>query len=255
MQSTTEVKLGRILIRVNWFVVASIVLIAAGFIRLGIWQLDRASEKMALKTAMQQEQQKEAINIEDIILTRDGAIPNLHVTLAGEYINEKSFLLVPQSYNGQLGFGVITPFRLQSSNRIVLVDRGWITVASGSQLNFRRVVGTRQLTAQIHLQSSSPGSDDRPDASSWPVQIRRLDVDVISEILGEDLFPYPVRLNEDQPGVLIRHWTAVTANSTANISYAIQWFLFAAAIIIVSLLTSSNIVSVLREKVDPWIGS
>ncbi|MFP6801996.1 MAG: SURF1 family protein [Pseudomonadales bacterium] len=251
MQSTAEVKLGRVLIRVNWFIVAGIVLIAAGFIRLGIWQLDRASEKMALQTAMQQEQQKEAINIEDIILTRDGTIPNLHVTLAGEYINEKSFLLVPQSYNGQLGFGVITPFRLQNSNRIVLVDRGWITVASGAQLNFGLVVGTRQLTAQIHLRSGSPGSDERPDTSSWPVQIRRLDVDVISEILGEDLFPYPVRLNEDQPGVLIRHWTAVTANSNANISYAIQWFVFAAAIVIVSLLASSNIVSVLREKEDP----
>jgi surfeit locus 1 family protein len=255
MQSTAEVKLGRVLIRVNWFVAAGIVLIAAGFIRLGIWQLDRASEKMALQTAMQQEQQKKAINIEDIVLTRDGAIPNLHVTLAGEYINEKSFLLAPQSYNGQLGFGIITPFQLQNSNRIVLVDRGWITIASGSQLNFGPVVGVRQLTGQIHLRSSSSGSDERPDASSWPVQIRRLDVDVISEILGEDLFPYSVRLNEDQPGVLIRHWTAVTANSSANISYAIQWFVFAAAIIIVSLLASSNIVSVLREKEDPRIGS
>ena len=251
MQSTVEVKLGPVLIRVNWFVAAGIVLAAAGFIRLGIWQFDRASEKMALQTAMQQEQQKEAINIEDIIITRDGTIPNLHVTLAGEYINEKSFLLVPQSYNGQLGFGVITPFRLQHSDRIVLVDRGWITVASGAKLNFGLVVGARQLTAQIHLQSSSPGSDERPDASAWPVQIRRLDVDVMSEILGEDLFPYPVRLNEDQPGVLIRHWTAVTANSNANISYAIQWFVLAAALVIVSLLTSSNIVSILRAKEDP----
>ncbi|MBT3622463.1 MAG: SURF1 family protein [Gammaproteobacteria bacterium] len=252
MQSTVELKLGPVLIRVNWFVVAGIVLIAAGLARLGIWQLDRASEKMALRAAMQQEQQKEAINIEEIILTRDGTIPNLHVTLAGEYINEKSFLLVPQSYNGELGFGVITPFRLQNSNRIVLVDRGWITVAAGVQLDFGLVVGPRQLTGQIHLRSSSPGSDERPDASSWPVQIRRLDVDALSEILGEDLFPYPVRLNEDQPGVLIRHWTAVTANSSANISYAIQWFVLAAAIVIVSLLTSSNIVSVLREKkIDP----
>jgi cytochrome oxidase assembly protein ShyY1 len=76
-------------------------------------------------------------------------------------------------------------------------------------------------------------------------------VDVISEILGEDLFPYPVRLNENQPGVLIRHWTAVTANSDVNISYAIQWFVFAATIIIVSVLASSNIVSVLWEKEDP----
>lgn len=140
MQSTAEVKLGPVLIRVNWFVVAGIVLTAMGLIRLGIWQLDRASEKMALQAAMQQEQQKEAINIEDIIITRDGTIPNLHVTLAGEYINDKSFLLVPQSYNGQLGFGVITPFRLQNSNRIVLVDRGWITVASGAKLNFGLVV-------------------------------------------------------------------------------------------------------------------
>ncbi|MBT7541953.1 MAG: hypothetical protein HN683_21605, partial [Gammaproteobacteria bacterium] len=59
MQSTAEVKLGPVLIRVNWFVVAGIVLTAMGLIRLGIWQLDRASEKMALQAAMQQEQQKE----------------------------------------------------------------------------------------------------------------------------------------------------------------------------------------------------
>ena len=48
MQSTAEVNLGRIQIRVNWFIVASIVVIAASFIRLGTWQLDRASEKIAL---------------------------------------------------------------------------------------------------------------------------------------------------------------------------------------------------------------
>jgi surfeit locus 1 family protein len=251
MQSTAEVKLGRIQIRVNWFIVASIVVIAASFIRLGTWQLDRASEKIALQTAMQQEEKKETINIENIVLTKEGTTPNLHVTLEGEYINEKSFLLVPQSYNGQLGFGVITPFRLQNSGQVVLVDRGWVTLASGAKLNFGLVAGIRQLTAQIHLRPNPPGSVERPDSSSWPVQIRRLDVDVISEILGEDLFPYPVRLNENQPGVLIRHWTAVTANSDANISYAIQWFVFAATIIIVSVLASSNIVSVLWEKEDP----
>ena len=251
MQSTAEMKLGPVLIHINWFVVVAIVLSAAGFARLGIWQLDRASEKTALQTAMQQEQQKEAINIEDIILTRDGTIPNLHVTLVGEYINEKSFLLVPQSYNGELGFGVITPFRLQNSNRIVLVDRGWITVASGAQLDFEPVVGLRQLTGQIHLQSSSTPSNEQPDGSSWPVQIRRLDVDLLSGLLGKDLFPYPVRLNEDQPGVLIRHWTAVTANSSANISYAIQWFVLAAATVIVSLLASSNILSIVGVKKEP----
>ena len=58
MQLATEVKLGPVLIRINWLVVAGIVLSAAGFARLGIWQLDRASEKTALQTAMQQEQQR-----------------------------------------------------------------------------------------------------------------------------------------------------------------------------------------------------
>ena len=253
MHAKTVVNLGPVLIQVNWFILAGIVLVTATFFRLGLWQLDRASEKQALREAMQAAQLEDATAIEDVAISefvdQADALANLRVTMAGEYLNENTFLLAPRFYGGQIGYGVITPFRLQINNQVVLVDRGWTTaiLPAGSKPNIGAVSGPQQLTAQIHSPAMSLAPNDQPDASTWPVHIRHLEVDVISRILGEKLFPYPVRLTADQPGGLIRYWPAVTVNSNTNISYAIQWFAFTAIVIIASLLASSNIVSLFRR--------
>ena len=76
--------------------------------------------------------------------------------------------------------------------------------------------------------------------------MRSLEIDVISEILGEPIFPFEVRITADQPGALVRHWPAVNPDVNQNLSYAIQWFSFGLIIIFISLLASSNLWSLMR---------
>jgi cytochrome oxidase assembly protein ShyY1 len=110
-----------------------------------------------------------------------------------------------------------------------------------------------EVDAQIYV----PPADARViasqiDASQWPLRIRSLDIDVISEILGEPVFPFQVRIIADQPGTLTRHWPAVQPDINQNLSYAIQWFSFGLMVLFVALLASSNLWQLLKGN-DPAI--
>ena len=89
------------------------------------------------------------------------------------------------------------------------------------------------------------------NTSSWPIQMRGLDMDVVADLLEEELFPFVVRLTADQPGVLVRNWPAVNVNINMHLGYALQWFVFALAVLAGSLLASTNILSLMRAANSP----
>ena len=99
---------------------------------------------------------------------------------------------------------------------------------------------------QREISSRNTASAPQIDAGVWPLRLRSLEIDVISEILGEPLFPFEVRLTVDQPGALVRHWPAVNADINQNLFYAFQWFIFSLLVIFVALLGSSNLWPLLR---------
>ena len=76
--------------------------------------------------------------------------------------------------------------------------------------------------------------------------MRSLEIGVVSKILGEEIFPFEVRLTEQQPGTFVRHWTAVTADVNQNLSYAIQWFSFGLVVFFAAIFASSNLWSLIK---------
>ena len=252
MKMRTEVNYGPFIMRFNWVIVFFILMTVASFIRLGLWQINRADEKVAAMEAFQVEQQKDAVAIEQLTEVLDKTpdkLQDLHVGLSGQYINERSILLVSKFYRDRVGYEVVTPFRLRSNGLLVLVNRGWISVklTVGARLNLRPVSGPQRITAQIHTPGNNPQTlSSQLNTDSWPIQLRGMDINLVAGLLEEDLFPFVVRLTEDQPGVLVRNWSAVNVNINTHLGYALQWFIFALIVVAGSLLASSNILSLLR---------
>ncbi len=253
MQLRTEFTIGSFHIRVNWLVAACVMMTVAAFMRLGIWQLDRAAEKVEAQQALQMESRDTAEPIEDIpaghLHPANPELQNRHVALRGEFVNDRSILLLAEFFEGQIGYGVVTPFRLRSNNQLILVSRGWTTgiLPPDTEPLLQPVSGAVEVTAQIHVAAENARIiPSQIDATVWPLRMRSLEIDVISEILDEPLFPFEVRLTADQPGSLVRHWPAVNADVNQNLSYAIQWFSLAIIIIFLSLLGSSNLWQMLR---------
>jgi surfeit locus 1 family protein len=249
-----EFHLGRFHIRINWLLAACVLITAFTLGRLGLWQLDRAAEKVAAQEELMAELQQSAPNIEDIspseLVPQNPTLQNRHVTLTGEYWNERTILLLAEFFDSQIGYGVVTPFRLASNGELVLVSRGWTTgiLPPDTPPYLNPHEGPTQISAQIHV----PDPDRRilssqVDASQWPLEMRSLEIDIIEDILGEPVFPFEVRLTENQPGVLVRHWPAVHADVNQNLFYAVQWFSFALLVLFVAVLASSNLWALMRE--------
>lgn len=253
MQLRTQFTLGIFHIRINWLITACVLITALTFARLGLWQLDRAAEQVEAQRALEERLSVNAGAIEDIppghLHPANPEMFNRHISLTGEYLNELTILIVAEFFETQIGYGVVTPFRVDSSQQLVLVHRGWTTaiLPPDTPPDLRPVEGPVTVTAQVHI----PEQDRRVigseiDPSQWPLRVRSLELDIIEDILDEELFPFEVRLTEGQAGTLVRHWPAVNVNVNQNLSYALQWFSFALLVLFISLLGSSNLWAILK---------
>ena len=259
MELRKQVEFGSFQIRINWMIAACVVMAAAGLMRLGLWQLDRAAEKVDAQSELLAELQENATPIESIpaghLHRANPELQNRHVKLVGEYLNDRTILLLAEFFDSQIGYGVVTPLRLNSTGQIVLVHRGWTTgiLPPNTPPFTRPVEGAVEVDAQIYVPPANARViASQIDASQWPLRIRSLEIDVISEILGESVFPFQVRIIADQPGTLTRHWPAVQPDINQNLSYAIQWFSFGLIVLFVALLASSNLWQLLKGN-DPTI--
>ena len=240
-------------IRVNWIIAACVVISAVSFANLGFWQLGRAAEKLEAQSILEAELRENAGPIENIpaghLHRANPEMRNRHVQLQGEYLNDRTVLILAEFFDSQIGYGVVTPLRLTSNGELVLVHRGWTSgiLPPDTPPSIRPIDGPLDIGGQIFI----PPQDTRVipsqiNPNKWPLRMRSLEIDVISEILGEPIFPFEVRITANQSGTLTRHWPAVNPDVNQNLSYAIQWFTFALIIIFVALLASSNLWALLR---------
>ncbi len=253
------ITVGELNIRINWVILAFVILCASGLVRLGVWQLSRAQEKIQLQESFQELSEQQATPIENIPVAGlefdTLQHQNRQVQLIGQYLNERSIFLIYQSHEDQLGFEIVTPFRVSALDMLVMVSRGW----SGISFEEELAAALPAFSAELELQGQIYVPTEKEAARtndfenvSWPLIARYLNTDELAPYFDSPLFPYVVRLGEDQPGVLVRHWPAVTADTSQNFSYALQWFSMALAVLIVSLVLSSNLLTLMSRRIKPF---
>jgi len=212
---------------------------AAGTARLGVWQLDRAAQKVALHDA--QQRQRALPPLRAVELARDAAaVPTqLHrsVVLQGVWLAANTVFLENRQMNGHPGFYAVTPLRLDDGSA-VLVERGWVP---RDLLDRTRVAvppppqGTVQVQGRI---APGPGRlYEFAGAASGPIR-QNLDVAAFARETGLPLRPFSV-VQEDATDAptpspadgLLRQWPAPAADVQKHYGYAFQWFALCALII------------------------
>jgi len=251
---------GELEIRFNWVVAFFVLLVLTGLIRLGLWQLERAQEKMSLQNTYMEMGTDQAVPVDDVPMSgleNDARnIQNLHVNATGEFLNEKTIFLIYQTYEDNIGYEVITPFKLDSSEKIVFVSRGWILANTYEETKekVQPILGKHTIQGQVFV--PTPKQADRTNNIDltnvrWPLELRYLNTLEIAHLFDETYFPYEVRLDEGQPGVLIRHWPTVMVDTSRNFSYSLQWFAIAIALLIVTFILCSNILQLIQKRSKP----
>jgi surfeit locus 1 family protein len=210
--------------RVKVFVVIA-ALLAALFVRLGVWQLDRRHERQtrnALITA-----RLDSAEVDVAALPRDSATARFRrVRVTGIPDYEHELIYAARSYRGSPGVNLLTPIRIPGVDTAVLVNRGWVYAPDGvtvDEAKWRERDST--LTGYVEELPSTAGAS----YASRPRVIARLSYDAVAKAVPYPVAPvYVVMLGDSAiaPDRLAR-LTIPPLDEGPHLNYAIQWFAFA----------------------------
>jgi len=210
------------------------------FIKLGFWQLDRADQKKIINMAFIERQNQPAIplNKETIQMPIKDIIWH-HVTISGEFLNDKNIILDNQVVQEKAGFLIYTPFKILDSNKIILVNRGWYPLSNSRNdvPNIPPIKGAQAIEGEINQMPSSGISlgkviTEKLNESSFRLQ--KMDYEVLSSLIGKDLMRYVVKLKKpifDKTYVI--DLGIPVPDSDKNYGYAFQWFAMAFTLFII----------------------
>jgi len=214
----------------RWLVLVAALLGAALTARLGVWQLDRAAQKVALQTAIGAEGAKSPIGNAGL-----GGEGQLHrrVVLRGTWVADRTVWLDNRPMDGHTGFFVVTPLRLSGRSEAILVQRGW---APRNQLDRLQLPPLATATGEVEVQGRLAASPSRlfELGEGSPGVIRQnLDPAAFAVEAGVKLLPLTVvqTAPEAAGDTLLRHWPAPDLGLQKHYGYAFQWFALCALIL------------------------
>lgn len=198
--------------------------LAAGMTALGLWQLRRLEEVRALQTRMEQRLAAEPVPLDEIGRTEEFR----RVTVTGRYAPAEEVLQRSRSHRGQNGWHVLTPLET-SAGEAILVRRGWIPLRSDPPA---------PPAGQVTVTGFLEASDEQPDLLGPRDPDRgRLDTVFHADVSRLDrqteasLFPMILHLRSQdppQPDGMPVPADVPEPDDTRHLSYAVQWFSFAA---------------------------
>ncbi len=228
-------------------VLIAAVLCASVTARLGIWQLDRAQQKLALQAQIQSRGALSVLPQADLAHTARQAEAQHYrpVRLQGRWLADRTVHLDNRQMDARQGFFVITPLLLAPGDA-VLVQRGW----RPRDFNDRSLLAPLATPAgevSVNGRIAPPPSKLFALGGAETGAIRQnLDVAALAAEIGIALRPLSVQQLDTLPGTppaatavptvqaagdtLLRHWPLPAVDVGKHHGYAFQWFALSALI-------------------------
>lgn len=216
--------------RRRWVVLLAAVLGAALTARLGIWQLDRAAQKLALQQAIASQGRRPSLALQQLARTPADAATQFWqpVRLQGRWLPERTVFLDNRQMRGHPGFFVVTPLQLGPGDA-VLVQRGWVP-RNVEQRTRLPPVSTPEGIVTVEGRVAPPPSRlfDFGDAGAGVIR-QNLDLDAFAREIGVPLRPLSVQQLSGADS-LLRDWPQPAVDVARHYGYAFQWFAMATLI-------------------------
>ncbi len=216
-----------------WAGAAAGVLLTA---RLGLWQLDRAAQKLDLQAQMASRAALPPLAAADLP-GAPAAAPGLHyrrIVLQGHWLSQYTVYLDNRQMNGRPGFFVVTPLRLPDGSAVP-VQRGWLP---RDFIDRSRLAPLPTAAGQVEVSGRLAPPPSKLFQLGGPDQglIRQnLDLDVWALELHQPMRPLSLQQTDatraagiaadaPPPDGLLRQWPAPALDVGKHHGYAFQWF-------------------------------
>jgi cytochrome oxidase assembly protein ShyY1 len=214
---------------------------AALFVRLGVWQLDRAAYKDSLLRRY-----AAAASAPPVLFGQVAATPPAdafpRVAVRGSWLADRVYLLDNPHHDARGGVEVYVPLALPGQARLLLVDLGFLPGSSEQVPALPPLPGGEVDLHGLYLPPPGVGLELGGDAlagqTRWPKTTIYLDLQQVAKDLGRPLYPRVLALDADR-AVAYRREHAFDFSSMPperHRAYAFQWFSLAAAIVVIFLV-------------------
>ena len=208
--------------------VALAVLLGALFVRLGFWQLDRRVERRALNDRVRAQLERASVELSDLLADSQAVNRRARVTGTPDFANE--VIVTGRSRAGSPGVHILTPVRPRGQDTAVLVNRGWVYSPDAATVDLNR---WRERRTTFSGFTQRLANVEPSGAVARTRAVRQLSYSGVTRVL-----PYPVHdvylVAQDSAvgdSVPVRLETPLLGDGP-HLSYAIQWFAFAAIALI-----------------------
>jgi surfeit locus 1 family protein len=205
---------------------ALLLVTAAGFARLGVWQLSRLHERRAANVVIAAARAAAPATLPPVPAGVAG-LAGRRIVARGRYDHAHEIVIRGDVLQGVPGVRIVTPLLLADSGPAVLVVRGFLPAPDAVTVNLRGSEEPGEQTVRGFGQPvpAGPGEPIEHDGrSTW----RRLDLNALRRRL-----PYPVLavyIKQSPDSTLPRfprREELPPIDDGPHLSYAVQWFLFA----------------------------
>ncbi len=210
-------------------------LACALFVRLGLWQWQRwvlsDADWTRFAHGADAVQPLGARTLADVALYQ-------RVSVTGQLDGQHQFLLDNRSYRGRPGYEVLTPLT-RSGGGVLLVDRGWVpftgarAVLPDVGLGAEASVTLSGRVAALPSAGLASGRAPPDPRDPWPKVTSFPRAGELAGVLGVPLPERILLLDPGAPEGYVRDWQPPGLAPLRHLSYAIQWWCFAALAVVV----------------------
>jgi surfeit locus 1 family protein len=214
---------------------ALLLVAAAGFARLGVWQLDRLRERRAANRRTAAARAEPPAVMPPV--PADGAgLVERRIVARGRYDHAHEIIIRGDVLQGVPGVRIVTPLLLGDGGPAMLVDRGFLPAPDAITVDTRgsEEPGERTVRGIGLPVPAGPGEPiEHEGRSTW----RRLDLRALRGRLPYPVLPVYIKQSPDSAlPSFPRREDLPPMDDGPHLSYAVQWFLFAGMAVAFALL-------------------
>ena len=198
---------------------------------LGRWQLSRATQKQALQAHVERQSALSKLDSAALLGGADlSPYLDRRVVLRGHWIEPQTVFLENRQMNGKVGLYVVTPFKLDGSAAVVLVQRGWV---ARNFLDRTALPALQTPVGEVQLQGriAPPPAKLYQLGQASNARIRQnIDLPGFARESGLAVLPISVVQTDLASEGLLRDWPRIGSGIEKHYAYAFQWFALSALI-------------------------
>lgn len=225
-----------------WIVTAAALVAIAATASLGRWQLNRADQKLALQASMGERSALPALDNAGLLSAVSGqdasgaaSVHHRAVVLTGQWVPQAQVFLDNRQMDGRVGFFHVMPLRLDGSERVVLVQRGWAPRDFQDRTRVPDVL-TPPGPVRIEGRLAPPPAQLYQLGEAAPGVIRQnIDLSELALESGLTLLPLSVQQTGEADDGLLRQWPAPAVDVSRHHGYAFQWFALSTLLVLLYL--------------------